>query len=223
MVNDTLIFHTKAQRFWDIYHERDMGVPLSPEESANLLFTSSRIGTTNSESFLEIGCGSGKNLSHYIGSFGHISGCDISDVAVREAAYRLGNTCTIRKCAFDLIPFNAESFDVVLLCKTLGVVSHKECLQALAWNASSMVKPGGVLIVVDFAVSESKVDKLAGSDSSIVINTQWSELPFLHFTHRSLMHLFPRLCLRSFRYKHLLSCNRNVHLGIIAHFFKEGG
>lgn len=216
-------FLSKSYSFWDDYHEKDMGVLISERETQNLLSLSNKKIGSRGSSILEIGCGSGKNLLPYVGLFDKVSGCDISAVAVEKARSFLGSSCDIRECTFDSLPFMPNSFDVVLLCKTLGVVSHRVHLESLTKNASKMVKPGGVLIVVDFAARDEMSCGFLKRDVPVEVRTEWSELPFLHFSHKSLSSLFPYLSLKSYRYTNLMSCNWNLHRGVTVCFQKQGG
>ncbi len=100
-------------------------------------------------SVFEIGCGPGRTLAQLaaIPSVS-LSGIDLSPFMLELAADRAGDAVQLRQANATLLPFKAESFDLVLALHVLGHMPPLEATVAAA-EAVRVLRPGGRLVTVE--------------------------------------------------------------------------
>jgi len=104
---------------------------------------------------LDLGCGTGKNaglMKEFLGEKGHITGIDLSPVMEKQFVERHGNDPRIQfnRQRIDL-PFQLdEKYDKVVISFVIHGFPH-EVRQAILKNAYDHLKPGGKLLILDFA------------------------------------------------------------------------
>jgi ubiquinone/menaquinone biosynthesis C-methylase UbiE len=113
------------------------------------------------EAVLDVGCGTGTlaiAAKREVGAAGKVSGIDASPEMLARAAMkarRAGIDVAFTEAPAQALPFPDASFDVVLT----SVMLHHLPRPARAQCASEMrrvLKPGGRVLVVDFAMSQEK-------------------------------------------------------------------
>ncbi len=113
------------------------------------------MGIGRGEQILDLGCGTGKNealMSAYIGNEGRITGLDLSPVMEKQFLKKHGedDRISFRRQRID-IPFDlGERFDRVVISFVIHGFPH-EVRQQLIRNAQTHLKPGGKLVILDFA------------------------------------------------------------------------
>lgn len=121
------------------------------------------------EYILEIGSGTGHGLvdiGSLVGERGWVVGIDISDGMVREAIKRLSQNRVrdwIGLCIGDgaYLPFQANSFDAILICFTLELFDALEIPQVLS-QCLRVLTPNGRLVIISLmkVPSPSLADRL---------------------------------------------------------------
>ena len=112
---------------------------------------------------LEVGCGTGRNLSllrQAVGATGHIYGVDLSEGMLAEAKQLCAqagwqNVTLIRADAADYVL--PEPVDGVIFSLSYAVIPHHEEALRHAWNK---LRPGGYLVIMDAKLPDSILSKL---------------------------------------------------------------
>jgi len=100
---------------------------------------------------LEVGCGDG-DLAEALGHEGHrVTAIDQAEEAVQNSRRKGVNALLARWPDFDPAP-DGPRFDAVLFTRSLH---HMDDLPAAIEKAHALIKPGGVLLVEDFAFGET--------------------------------------------------------------------
>lgn len=123
---------------------------------------------------VELGGGTGRNAEFFAGSLARIRIIDIVDLCVplldraRERARRIHQLRAIEADATTYRP--AQPVDVVLVSYALTMIHD---WRATIRNAIAMLKPGGILAVVDFHVLASPADAQAGESHGWFTRAFW--------------------------------------------------
>lgn len=92
---------------------------------------------------LDVGCGTGHHLVHFVARGFEVTGIDGSAEMLRYARSGMPGA-TLQRAAVEALPFAAESFDVVVSIEVLRYLSEPmRCLRELA----RVLRPGGVCLV----------------------------------------------------------------------------
>ena len=119
------------------------------------------------ESVLDVGCGTGTLAilaKETVGRSGTVCGVDASAemlARARSKAARAGVEVRFENAAAQALPFDDSSFDLALgtmMLHHLGRVARRE----LAAELQRVIKPGGRVLLVDFARPETKRKGFAG-------------------------------------------------------------
>lgn len=101
---------------------------------------------------LEIGCGTGKNITHleYLFADGRIHGIDLSREMIQKAQKKIGNEdhITLIHGAYGEESFNFEPFDLILLSYSLTMLDDR--IEQVLQRICSDLRPDGYIAVVDF-------------------------------------------------------------------------
>lgn len=102
-------------------------------------------------SLLDVACGTGLHLQHWIHWFGHVEGCDLSEEQLDIARRRLAETNKdywLRPADMLQLDFYAQRFDAVTcLFSAIGHMTSIEKMRQAVAQMARVLKPGGVLIV----------------------------------------------------------------------------
>jgi ubiquinone/menaquinone biosynthesis C-methylase UbiE len=99
---------------------------------------------------LDVGCGTGSDLELYHQGGCEISGVDLSPAMVKVARKKFGGDTDLRVCDASQMPYEDESFDLVLTSFTLHEMSP-ELMAAVLLEMIRVVKQDGKLLLCDFA------------------------------------------------------------------------
>lgn len=99
------------------------------------------IGLGNGCRILDVGCGTGGNLS-FLSRYGEVEGCDYSEEAVRFCLIR-GHQRVVEASVYDL-PYPDSSFDLVTC---LDVIEHLRLDLPALLEMKRVLKPGGYLLL----------------------------------------------------------------------------
>lgn len=107
---------------------------------------------TGIRDLLDVGTGTGRMLELFSPRIGHGQGVDLSPDMLAVARANLERSgvanCDVRQADMYRLPFPAGSFDAVTIHQVLHFVDHPGPVIA---EASRILRPGGCLLVVDFA------------------------------------------------------------------------
>jgi ubiquinone/menaquinone biosynthesis C-methylase UbiE len=107
------------------------------------------------EEYLDIGTGTGRLLELFGGQAQHAVGIDLSREMLAVARANIERAglrhCSVRQADLYQLPLAGASFDVVTMHQ---VLHYLEDPAAAVAEAARVVRPGGVLIIVDFAPHE---------------------------------------------------------------------
>jgi len=109
------------------------------------------------ERHLDLGTGTGRILELLAGRTDHAQGVDLSREMLAVARANLDSAglshCQVRQADITQLPFPAETFDLVTLHQVLHYLDDPvRAIEA----ATAMVRPGGTLLIVDFAPHEEE-------------------------------------------------------------------
>jgi SAM-dependent methyltransferase len=106
---------------------------------------------SHNQAAIELGCGTGENLVCLASVFGHVTGVDVSAVAVhasREALAAAGRSARVIEADVLALPDELRgAFDFVVDCQTFQCV-RKVDEDAAAASVVSLLKPNGVLLLM---------------------------------------------------------------------------
>lgn len=113
------------------------------------------MGIRPDEQILDMGCGTGKNetlMAKYISKQGGITGLDLSPVMEKQFIHKHAGDERIRFIRQRVdIPFDLkQQFDRVVISFVIHGFPH-EVRQQLISNAHKHLRPGGKLVILDFA------------------------------------------------------------------------
>jgi ubiquinone/menaquinone biosynthesis C-methylase UbiE len=119
------------------------------------------------EAVLDVGCGTGSlaiAASRHIGSAGTVNGIDASPEMLARAekkARKAGAKISFTQAAAQALPFGNACFDLVLSTVMLHHLPRK-ARELCAGEMKRVLKPGGRVLVVDFAASAPVKNGLLG-------------------------------------------------------------
>jgi demethylmenaquinone methyltransferase/2-methoxy-6-polyprenyl-1,4-benzoquinol methylase len=99
---------------------------------------------------LDVGCGTGSDLELYHQGGCEVYGVDLSPSMVKVAQKKFGGDADLRVCDASQMPYEDETFDLVLTTLTLHEMSPELCLDVLR-EMIRVVKQDGRLLLTDFA------------------------------------------------------------------------
>jgi ubiquinone/menaquinone biosynthesis C-methylase UbiE len=98
---------------------------------------------------LDVGCGTGADLQFYARAGCHVHGVDVSPTMLKVARKRLGEQADLKLCNAAQMPFQNESFDLILASYTLHEMPF-ELRPAVVEEMTRVVKPDGRILLTDF-------------------------------------------------------------------------
>lgn len=113
------------------------------------------------QSVLDVGCGTGSlaiAAKRHVGTAGRVHGIDVSPEMLARAerkARKAGSDIIFKKAAAQALPFPDGQFDAVLSTVMFHHLPHK-ARQQCAQEMKRVLKPGGRVLVVDFAAPRQK-------------------------------------------------------------------
>lgn len=138
-------FREKASHWHEI---RSLHVPEQEVEEALLDLLPARI-----EDLLDIGTGTGRMLELLAPRVARALGIDASREMLAVARNNLDKAghphCRVRQADMYQLPLPADSFDTVIIHQ---VLHYAESPAAVLAEASRVLRPGGVMLIVDFAL-----------------------------------------------------------------------
>jgi ArsR family transcriptional regulator len=114
-----------------------------------------RLAGRRVEDYLDIGTGTGRLLELFGGQAQHAVGIDLSREMLAVARANLERAglrhCSVRQADLYQLPLAGASFDVVTMHQVLHYLENPAAAVA---EAARVVRPGGMLVIVDFAPHE---------------------------------------------------------------------
>jgi ubiquinone/menaquinone biosynthesis C-methylase UbiE len=107
---------------------------------------------------LEIGCGTGTNLELFADAGCEISGIDLSPSMTDLAKKKLGDRADLRLGDASDMPFEDDSFDLVLSFLTLHEMPP-EVREPVMGEMSRVVAPDGQLLIIDYYRGRFEIPK----------------------------------------------------------------
>jgi ubiquinone/menaquinone biosynthesis C-methylase UbiE len=107
---------------------------------------------------LEVGCGTGTNLALFAGKGCKISGIDMAQPMLDQAKKKLGEKADLRLGDASDMPFDDNSFDLVIAFLTLHEMP-RQVRSAVVADMARVVNPKGRLLFVDFNMGPYKFPK----------------------------------------------------------------
>ncbi len=98
---------------------------------------------------LDVGCGTGVHLNLYKKSGCNLYGVDTSPSMLDVARKRLGDSADLRLGDATSIPFETNTFDLVLCMLVLHEMDQPTRMSVLA-EMKRVIKPGGHILLIDF-------------------------------------------------------------------------
>jgi len=100
---------------------------------------------------LDLGCGTGRHLEHFARSGWRVTGVDLSEPMLQEAAVKLSGAKLearlYRADILDLSFLQPGSFDAAIcMFSTLGMIREAELRQRAVCQAAKCLRPGGVFV-----------------------------------------------------------------------------
>ncbi|MGH2469694.1 MAG: class I SAM-dependent methyltransferase, partial [Chloroflexota bacterium] len=139
----------KARTAASFGYEWDAFSTMLPVYQQNFIWYTEPLGRFNwrASRVLDAGCGTGRHAYHALARGAHVVGVDLSraiDVAAANASHVTGATADFVQADLCQLPFAAATFDLVY---SLGVLHHLPDPEQGASSLSSMLKPGGQMLV----------------------------------------------------------------------------
>lgn len=100
---------------------------------------------------LDVGCGTGAQLEHYVAAGCEVSGVDLSPAMLERAKRRLGDAADLRLADATDLPYDDHQFDVVVTSLMLHELST-EARGAVLREMARVLEPDGAVVIVDFGV-----------------------------------------------------------------------
>ena len=101
---------------------------------------------------LDVGCGTGSDLKLYHQAGCNVSGVDLSPAMLKVARRKFEGSANFKLCDAAVMPFQNESFDLVLSTYTLHEMPH-EHRSAIIQEMIRVVKKDGRILLTDFSPS----------------------------------------------------------------------
>lgn len=98
---------------------------------------------------LDVGCGTGVHLSIYRRFKCQLSGIDSSSAMLDIARERLGDEADLRLGSATEMPFDNDSFDLIICMLVLHEMDQEARQRTLA-EMKRVLKPGGRILLIDF-------------------------------------------------------------------------
>lgn len=135
------------KEFDDIAEQYDRLEPI-PESLSNLILNNM---PRNRDSFLELGCGTGRILKMMIPMFKSCTGLDFSEKMIDIARERVKNQAKFVLCSVDDLDFKENSFDFIV-CNAVfhHLNKDKRKLVETLKKIKNILKPDGRLLISDF-------------------------------------------------------------------------
>lgn len=212
-------------RFWNEYHNnqfhRDSCLRETVDSLSGLLFS------CPNPRVLEIGCGAGHNLPLFAPFASAVYGCDVSNIALRQAEHYVGGRIRLSRCHPHWIPLANETFDLIILSKVLSTLADGGCQFSLVNSIHRLLRLTGKLLLLDFVHNQESLGRYAshwiGRTPAHIISPSWSSISFVHFRSDDFSRiLFPMRRLVGYETQ-LLSCHGRLERGYAAVFQKLGG
>jgi SAM-dependent methyltransferase len=93
---------------------------------------------------LDAGCGTGAAMTGYLAEYGRVTGCDISEIALKKC--RLRKAQRLARASVSQLPFSSKSFDLVTSFDVLYERAVSDDSTPLGEFARVLVKGGRVLL-----------------------------------------------------------------------------
>ncbi len=143
------------------------------------------------QAFLDIGTGTGEMLLHFANRIEHGEGIDASRemLAVARASLEAANVnhCHVRQGDMYSLPFDANTFDIILIHQVLHYVDD---IKGVVLEATRVLRHGGTLLIADFAphaVEELRTAhqhrRLGFTDQDIEVELRAASLDLDQITH----------------------------------------
>lgn len=102
---------------------------------------------------LDVGCGTGVALEPYVDAGCQVSGVDLSPAMLAHAEERLGDRADLRLGDGRTLPYDDDSFDLVMTSMVLHEVPAESRMPFLA-EMARVVGPDGRLLCIDFRTGD---------------------------------------------------------------------
>jgi inosine-uridine nucleoside N-ribohydrolase/ubiquinone/menaquinone biosynthesis C-methylase UbiE len=108
-------------------------------------------------SILEIGCGYGRNLNELSKKgYNNLHGVDLAEGMILRAKEEFPDLkATLTTMKTTNVPYTDKSFDAIFLVSVLTCIPDSKKQENLIMEIKRLLKPGGVLIMCDFLLSEN--------------------------------------------------------------------
>ena len=116
-----------------------------PDDNFQLLELKKFFGDTIDKSILDLGCGKGRFLKHFVKHCSSATGIDISDKLIDHARKNVPDADFVVGSATKL-PFDNESFDLVYSIETF---EHIPDIESAISEIHRVLKPGGKVVIID--------------------------------------------------------------------------
>ncbi len=123
---------------------------------------------TTAGSVLDLGCGQGRDALMFAQQGYHVLGVDVAPTGIAQMLDQAkAENLDVRGVAADIRNFQTkESFDIIIIDRTLHMISDEfERLQALA-NATSFLKPVGHILIADERSNKKQIQRFFSDEGS---------------------------------------------------------
>lgn len=140
-----------------------------PDENLVRMFSGKYINIQKPPAkLMDHGFGHGNNLNHFLKLGYDCSGCEISQTLI-DMAKETG--LDLRAITDDTIPFDDESFDIVVSWNVLHYAYNARLKTKMVQELRRILKPGGSLILSTVAPGSSMMDRVTPlGENSFLIN-----------------------------------------------------
>jgi ubiquinone/menaquinone biosynthesis C-methylase UbiE len=98
---------------------------------------------------LDVGCGTGASLATYLEAGCTVAGVDVSSAMLEQARARLADRAELHLVDGDTLPFDADTFDLVLTTMVLHEVDA-DARSVVIEEMARVTRPEGRLLLTDF-------------------------------------------------------------------------